>query len=409
MSESKTAPQVYTSSIDLTTGILAPTQSQVAWIKTLRTIISHPTVKIARFLSIAPAVIRQWSTDGDAPKEVHDHIARYILPHRVNIVRDALLGMIDWGWVSFECLLDDKQNFASFKHLLWDITSLVVDPNTGDLIGVFQEASQYVPQVTLYEPDCVTFYQNVWGQEWYGKGDVVDAQLPYNQWMAASQMAERYDAKIAGAHWVVHYPMGSSYIDGVETDNGSIAQTLLGKLKSSGTIAIPRAVQAFVDAANAGSEQHQWKIEILESSANTSSGIDTRLRYLDMLMVRAFCMAERSLQEGQHGTKAEAETHADVAMAYIDMRLQHVIHRINQVVVASEIERHFGPEFVGRCTIIPEPMDADKRVYLQGVYDKILSTPEGFMDQLDDIDVNALREISGVPTKSATKLNGQEY
>ena len=397
----QTAPQIYTSTIDQTTGILATTTSQVNWAKTLRTIISHPTIKIARFLSIAPAVIRKWSTDGDAPKEVHDHIAKYITPHRVSILRDALLGMIDWGWVTFECLTDEDQNFAGFKHLLWDLTSLVVDPQTGDLIGAFQEATQFVPQVTIYEPDCITFYQNVWGQEWYGRGDVIDAQLPYNQWMSASEMAGRYDAKIAGAHWVVHYPMGTSLIDGVETDNGEIAQTLLGKLKSSGTIAIPRAIQQFVDAANAGSDQTQWKIEILESSANTSSGIDTRLRYLDMLMVRAFCMAERSLQEGQHGTKAEAETHADVAIAYIDMRLQHVLERINKVVVNAEIERHFGPQWVGRCTIIPEPMDADKRTYLQTVYDKILSTPEGFMDQLDDIDINALREVCGIPTKSA--------
>ena len=398
---SQTAPQVYLSTIDLTTGQLAITTPQVNWLKTLRTIISHPTIKIARFLSIAPAVIRQWSTEGDAPKEVHDHIAKYIIPHRVNILRDALLGMIDWGWVSFECLLDNEQRFAGFKHLLWDLTTLVVDPDTGDLTGIFQNATQFTQQVTLYEPDCITFYQNVWGQEWYGRGDVIDAKLAYDQWTAASDMAGRYDAKVAGAHWVVHYPPGVSLIDGVETDNGLIAQKLLGQLKSSGTIAIPRAVQAFVDAANAGAEQHQWKIEILESSANTSSGIDTRLRYLDMLMVRAFCMTERSLQEGQHGTKAEAETHADVAIAYIDMRLQHVISRINKIVVDSEIARNFGPQYVGRCVIIPEPMDADKRTYLQGVYDKILSTPEGFMDQLDDIDINALREISGVPTKSA--------
>jgi len=398
---SQTAPQVYLSTIDLTTGQLAITTPQANWLKTLRTIISHPTIKIARFLSIAPAVIRQWSTEGDAPKEVHDHIAKYIIPHRVTILRDALLGMIDWGWVSFECLLDNEQRFAGFKHLLWDLTTLVVDPDTGDLTGIFQNATQFTQQVTLYEPDCITFYQNVWGQEWYGRGDVIDAKLAYDQWMAASDMAGRYDAKVAGAHWVVHYPPGVSLIDGVETDNGLIAQKLLGQLKSSGTIAIPRAVQAFVDAANAGAEQHQWKIEILESSANTSSGIDTRLRYLDMLMVRAFCMTERSLQEGQHGTKAEAETHADVAIAYIDMRLQHVISRINKIVVDAEIARNFGPQYVGRCVIIPEPMDADKRTYLQGVYDKILSTPEGFMDQLDDIDINALREISGVPTKSA--------
>ena len=94
-----TAPQVLSSAIDEYTFTLSTTLGD--WPRVVDEIISHPTIKIARYLSIAPAVIRQWTTDGPAPKEVHDHIAKYITPHRVSIMRDAMLGMIDWGWIAF--------------------------------------------------------------------------------------------------------------------------------------------------------------------------------------------------------------------------------------------------------------------------------------------------------------------
>ena len=113
-------------------------------------------------------------------------------------------------------------------------------------------------------------------------------------------------------------------------------------------------------------------------------------------------MPERTLQEGQHGTKAEAETHADAAMTYIDMRLKHVMQQVNKHVVKPELAAHFGEQWADSVRVIPEPIDADRRAYLQSVYDKILSTPEGFMSELDSIDVAALRDVSQIPS---SKMN----
>jgi len=50
------------------------------------------------------------------------------------------------------------------------------------------------------------------------------------------------------------------------------------------------------------------------SATNTSQGsfID-RQKYLDALKMRAFGLPERSILEGSHGTKAEADVHADIA------------------------------------------------------------------------------------------------
>lgn len=394
---SVTGPQILTSAIDQQTGYLSQIQGG-SWRKQLTELKKHPTIKIARLLSIAPAVITGWTTDGSAPDEVHKHIAEHILPQRVDIVRDAMFGMMDWGWAPFERVLNDNQTFSRLKQLLQDNTTIVVDPENGDLVGLYQPMNGNVPEVYLEEPDAVIFSQNVIGTEWYGQGDTIDALPAYASWKDAEDTAKRYDKKTAGAHWVIKYPMGTSdYNDEKDVDNGKIALDILDSLKANGLIAIPQTVQRFIDGAN--TESPSWSIELVESSANISTGLDTRLRYCDVLMVRAFGMTERMLQEGQFGTKAEAETHAEVAMTYIQMRLQHIIKTVNRLIVKPEIITHFGEEYVHQCSIIPEPMDADKKNYLATIYDKILSTPEGFMSELDEIDVSALRDQTGVPTR----------
>lgn len=396
-------PQIWSSTIDVRSGELSATNPN-AWAKTLAGLIAHPTIKIARLLSIAPAVIRKWTTEATmdgVQDEVHDHIRKTIIPHQAQIVADALLGMVDWGWVAFERVVDDDQKFHGLKRLLHVLTTLLVDPVNGDLLGCRQQATQYNQNtVDLYLPNAVIMSQNVVGQEWYGRGDCADAQGAYDAWVNANAVAKRYDEKTAGAHWVIKYPLGTSYYNDTETDNGVIAKSLLDALKSNGLIAIPQTVQRFIDGASATSPE--WSIELMESSANTSVSLDTRLRYCDVLMVRAFAMPERALTEGKHGTKAEAETHADAALTYIDMRLQHVMQQVNKYIVEPELIAHFGENMAKAVRIIPEPIDADQRVYLRSIYDKILSTPEGFMVELDAIDVAALRDQAQVPS---SKMN----
>lgn len=397
----KTGPQVWSTAINTYTGELAA-PSPTDWSRRLDALIKHPTIKLARLLSIAPAIVRQWTTEAtmnNVGDEVHDHIRKTVIPHHISIVSDAMLGMIDWGWVAFERVLDDDQKFKELKRLLHTLTVLLADPETGDLVGIRQQASTYKNEIVdLYIPDAVVFTQNVIGQEWYGRSDCGDAEGAYLDWKNASEVAQRYDAKTAGAHWVVKYPMGVSDYNGEkDVDNGIIAQDLLSSLKSNGLIAIPQSVKRFLDGDSG--ESSAWSIELMESSANTSTSLETRLRYCDVLMVRAFAMPERALTEGQHGTKAEAEAHGDVALTYIETRLEHVMKRVNECIVKPELITHFGPQMAEAVRIIPEPMDAERRAYLQSVYDKILSTPEGFMSELDDIDVAALRDISQIPSK----------
>jgi hypothetical protein len=394
-----TGPQVYTTQINTYDRTLV-TDNPDSWYKTLIELRKHPTIKIARFMAVAPAVISKWTTEGKADDEIHDHLIKHVIPHQTSIVSDAMLGMMDWGWAAFERVLTDDQIFHALKPMMHILTTLLVDIDNGNLIGFMQEETQYKEEVELYEPDAVIFTQNVEGQEWYGHSDMESAQIGYDSWKAADTVAKKYDEKTAGAHWVVKYPLGKSLHNGQDKDNGEIARDILNSLTSNGNIAIPQDVQRWLDiqTQGGGGGQPQWSIELMESTASTSTSLDTRLRYCDIMMLRGFCMPERMLTEGRHGTKAEAETHADVAMTYIEMKRDHVLDRMNKTVVKEEITTHFGPEFADSVKLIPEPLNADQRQYLREVYSSILASPEGFMAQLDDIDIDALRDQAGVPT-----------
>lgn len=398
-----TGPQVYSQQINTYDKTLIPDNPE-SWYNTLKTLKKHPTIKIARFMSVAPAVVSKWTTEGDADDEVHDHIAKHFLPHQTSIVTDAMLGMMDWGWMAFERVLTDDQIFHALKPMMHIMTTLLVDVENGNLIGFMQEETQFHKEVELYEPDAVIFHQNVEGQEWYGHSDMESAQIGYNSWNDAETVAKKYDQKTAGAHWVVKYPLGQSLYNGTEKDNGEIAQEILNSLTANGNIAIPQDAARFLDLQTQGAskDQNSWSIELMESTSSTSTSLDQRLRYCDMMMVRGFCMPERTLTEGRHGTKAEAETHADVAMTYIEMKRDHVIERLNKTVIKDEVINHFGPDQADLIKLVPEPLNADQRQFLREVYSQILGSPEGFMAQLDDIDIDALRDQAGIPTVKKT-------
>ena len=96
------------------------------------------------------------------------------------------------------------------------------------------------------------------------------------------------------------------------TPNPELAKRLAHKLESSGAVAIPRDVAQLLETA--GLDSPGWKIELLSEGGSLQAGFTGRLEYLDKLKVRGILTPERTVLEGQHGTLAEAEAHADVAL-----------------------------------------------------------------------------------------------
>lgn len=367
--------------------------------KTYRTMRRDPTIALARMLVIAPVLASQWSfkSTDSAPEGAVDFIKEQFEPIRLHILRSASLGCIDYGHQGYEKVFevaeDMKLRLKKLKPLLQGMTDIRVDPDTGAYDGLAQTG------VELSVDESLLISIDVEGTDWAGEPLMENARLAFNEWNTANEGANRYDRKIAGAHWIIHFPPGTSDYNGTETDNLEIAKDFIRVLQSSGALAVPQTVSSIVDDLNA-SAPNAWKIELLSAAGQGQPAFVARQQYLDALKVRAFGLPERSLLEGQFGTKAEAEAHAEIAITNMDVRHKVIVQHVNWHVINQLLRYNWGKKFENTVFIEPAPITDLALMFLRQIYQSIISNPDGFTQVLGSIDLEQLSDRLAVPVKA---------
>jgi hypothetical protein len=370
-----------------------------------------PTIRLARDLAMAPVLASQWSVEAtdDAPPGALTFIDAQIKPLRLHILRTAMTGCIDFGWQAFEKVFeigrDGLYAIRKLKPLLQDITEILVDEKTGAFAGLRQSPQNYYNmadagangQIDLGIQECLLIAIDVEGTNWYGQSIMEVARKAFDQWNTVEAAADRYDRKVAGAHWVIHYPPGESNVDGVTTDNFEVARRFLNTLESSGSIAVPRVLSKTIKDLNGGLGEDAWKIDLLSDQGTALANFIDRQKYLDALKVRAFGMPERAILEGQFGTKAEAEAHADFAITNMEIRHQVLVQLINWHLINHLLRINWGVEVEDTVHVEPAPITDLDRIFLRDVYKAILTTPEGLASETATVDWQALRERLSIP------------
>jgi hypothetical protein len=374
------------------------TQPLPASYQTYRAIRKHPTVAMARALSAAPILAGKWSTkakDG-VPDEMVMLIQDEIIAKRREYLRAAGFGRIDFGWVSFEKVLkvrtDGFWGLEKLKPLLQDMTTIVVD-QYGRKIGVKQRITQ---EIFLGMDQCVILSFDVEGTDWYGNSLLENARLTWNDWMEANEGAKRYDAKQAGALFVVHYPSGETEDEsGTLRPNTELASEMLVTMQSSGGLTIPGQIQQTPDG-----EEQAWRIEILSDASGQQPTFIARLDYLDKMLCRALLQPERSILEGQNGTRAESEVQGDLAILNAQQTNEDVVDGLNKQVVGPLLAVNYGEEYRDAVEIEAAPLVDDKLSFLKEVYRTILAIPDGGLAESSAIDMDALKDRIGIPKAS---------
>ena len=371
---------------------------------TYRKMRKDPTIAMTRWLAAAPILSSPWSYEArdDAPPDAKDWIANELEPYRLHILRTAIYGYIDYGWQSYEKVWelgnDGRIHLKKLKPLLHLLTDILVVEKTGAFIGLKNTNAQGDGVVLKLDKSLLLSF-DVEGTDWYGSAMMENALNPYNEWNATNTGAKRYDKKVAGSHWVVTYPLGRTPYNGTLTDNYVIAQQLLTNLQSSGAIAVPRQSREELEDLNGDDKEAAWKIELISDSGTGQASFIERQRYLDALKVRAFGFPERAILEGEFGTKAEAEAHGALAIQNMDLRHQFVAQDINWHVINQLLRLNWGPQFENSVWISPAPIADEVRAFLQELYKAIISSPDGAMQELDNIDMEAMKDRLGVPVK----------
>lgn len=397
----------------------------LAWEKKVRKMRRDPTLGFLRDMFMAPILASEWTVVADDAKyrDAVPLIDECVIPKRLDFLRHTFRGLMDFGWQCFEKIyaFEERDGFVHLRHLkplLQDITHLLVDEK-GHLIGaqnipihvaghgvtsIINGSTFAGPWIELSLDEVLVVYRDVEGTNWYGEALMRRAESPYDNWEETEQAAQRFDKKIAGAHWVVYYPLGTSMWEGVETDNFDIAKAILSATESSGRMAIPQKVLDFVESANdlssLSEDKLAWKVELLSAPGSADSSFVGRQKYLDALKARAIGIPERSIFEGQFGTRAEAEAHADFAIDNIEMAHADVVEQVNQHVINVLLDLNYGASYVDHVYVQPSPLSEAKRMWLRRMYESYFSTQSGEAEEVDAVDWASIRELIGLPLKN---------
>ena len=386
---------------------LVRSYTTVGTYKQLRAVRKDPTVQLARAMLISGLQAGSWSieADDDVSDEVREYF-KHVLPLRENLIYNAVAyAKIDFGWQGFEKIFSSDGNriyIDSLKPLLHDMTTVLVTPQ-GHFNGYRQNSMGWGvlnPQVGTTGPvmpldipveKCLHIAFGVEAGYLYGMPLLENIRQSMDMWDECNDGARRYDKKLAGTHWVVKFPPGTGTLDGESVDNGVIAAAVLAALESSGSVSIPTTTaEVLQEIVNAEvGNLYAWHIELLDDKGSKQKNFNDRLKYLDTQKVRGLGFPERSILEGQFGTKAESSTHLNLALNNFEAIDREIVRATNVQLIDQLVELNFGAELVGKVRLVAVPLVNEQIDFLQKIYGD-LNDP--------NIDVDTLREELTVPS-----------
>lgn len=378
------------------------------WDTLIREMRDDPTIALARDLVKAPMLAAEWSyeSNDDAPDGAAEWLSDVFESHRHHLLRTTIEGWLDFGWQPYETVIDFEEgttNLRKIKPLIQDFTDIHVDDN-----GVFTHLVQNVQgkeELTLVREGVLLTYTNVEGTNWYGHPIMKPVEVPYCKWNENAERLDRYDTRVSGSHWLLRYPTGTTeeYNGEKDVDNLVVAKDILNAIGNNSKIALPVSIDETLAALNSDQmAANAWTLELISDSGSGSAAFLDRFRYWDTLKVRALRLPERSVLEGQFGTKAEAEAHADFAILAMEQRHQEAALLYNWHLVNRLLRFEYGEAAINTVYIRPSPLSDSSRALLKKVYEVLLASPSGILE-LDRVDVDAITDRLGIPTTSASE------
>jgi len=366
---------------------------------------NNPTIAIARMVAQVPIRGSNWSYEvrhGDGlPRidEAVEFIRTNMKKHRAKLLKHLLTGY-DYGFSASEKVFgieDGRIIIERFKPLSVDITLPLEHKDTGSLLGVKNG------DVQLFEDKVVYWaYDAEPGNHWGRSRHENIRETAYTAWQNLYRKQGQYITKVAGVIPMVEYEPGT-YQDesGADVDAYEIAQKVIGNLGRGAGVAMPRVFSKFAeDLIRSGvniRDLQAWSISFLEPSGAHGSDFVAQMKHYESLLLRGWMVPERSVAEGQFGTKAEAGEHADLATAIAEMDNAELAELLNDQVVDQLLTLNFGPEYKGKVVIVPEPLADEDKAFVRNLLSQILVNPMNIDILQSVVDLDAAMDSAGLP------------
>lgn len=364
-----------------------------------------PTIAVARAASTAPIKFAEWSVEGDQ-QDLVDAATAFLEPLWFDLIRQ-LTYAIDYGWIGMERVwyVDPESGMMHFrlKPLRHENTTVLVHRETGDVLGLRVVGCTE----DLDSKHSLIFTHDGEYDNPYGRSRLENIRWSaWHPWKFTASQLARYQTKAAGVVPIIRYPIGVSRTSTGEVSNAHIAKQILESLATSKGVAMPFKLEAWAEEAlRQGANPKDlmaWQIDFLSVPSGPGGELIEIARYYDSLKARGYLVPERAVLEGQFGTKAEAETHADVAIATAEEFLRDATTCINTQVIDPFLEANFGEQAKGKAKAKTAPLSAAARAFSQTLLQAVLTNP-GNQDMVQGVlDLDAMIDAAGLPRTGST-------
>jgi hypothetical protein len=238
----------------------------------------------------------------------------------------------------------------------------------------------------------------------YGEADLQTAEEHYDSWHDCNDSNKRYDRKIAGSFLTVKYKVGKTEdADGNKKNNSEIAKEIIKAMQSSGACAIPVS-QERVNAGSSNTWIENWQIEFLNAQS-AQADYTTRLMYLDKMKARSLKVTERSVFEGEFGTKADAESHSDAMLMIHHLRHLGVAELLNNHLINQMCVANAGPDAEGAVRIVAHELSDKNRQLFMQIFQTLLGDPGKGIEMLEKIDGDEVMKTLEIPLMENNEMN----
>lgn len=378
---------------------------------TYREIRLQPTVALVRALSAAPIVAAGWHVDADEDvpdrQKMIDAIEHDFMPLREDFLERALNDTCDYGFAPFEevwGIVDGRLALIRLRSLLVDITTIMIWRDTGQFAGYTQH--EYTTRLLVPTLNALNITVNREGDNHYGRPILENVRKTYNRYTQSDDGAARYDHKMAGTHLVIQYPVGMTLIDDVDKDNYDIAKEIEKDFKSSGTLIMPQVVSKMITGTNLTPEmlkKASWNIFFLTDGGSQHSFVP-RLEYLDINFVRGLLTPERSIIQGQSGTRAESSEHSKGAMSERDKTHRFLVRMLNWHGVDRMLVANWGEKARGKARIVAESITDAQKKFFQEMFTALINNPGNAGELARSIDTTELGRRIDIPRLTAEEI-----
>jgi hypothetical protein len=372
---------------------------------------SNPTLALAKAVKTGPLLASAWgwqAKDKETPDEIVAFIRDMLDPMRPFVLNDMLFAL-DMGNQSFELVWERETGtkpklpatryvIRKIKPLLQELTTVLVDPKTGQFKGLQNG------QTTLNPGECFHFPYDMRAGNWYGRSLHENVRREFCDYDADAKEMAKLAKKLSGIVAIARVLRGMAKDkDGKDVDRFTVAKTVVAGLAQSKGVVFESLAHDADDLRNNPdlAKLTDITIETLDfgsTSPALSSMLDKRKQYQSEFM-QGWLLPPRAALEGQHGTLAEAEVHADVGITGAEILHQYAVTFFNWYVVDPLLVLNFGEQARGSIYATPAPILDSKKIVLKQILTAILQNAATLEMALAQIDTDAIYDQLDIPKR----------